>query len=146
MTEQNDYLADDARQVEPSELVAFNVPIISANARANEIGEMLRFVQDAATFGVATHIERVHYGSHEGTCDIRVHEVATLHERVKHQLLGAARKHLAHFTLCGVNEPGEPQGRVEPHAQPGDTSGYPDAADNDDAVTSAATGGNANNG
>ncbi|WP_136068307.1 hypothetical protein [Modicisalibacter radicis] len=132
MTEQNDYLADDARQVEPGELVAFDVPILSSNARAKEIGEMLRFLQDAAAFGAAPYIARVRYDSTGGVCHIDVDETVSLPERARHQLLGAARKHLARFTLCGVNELGESRARIE---HPDDTSGYPQAADNDDAVT-----------
>ncbi|MDW5376140.1 hypothetical protein R6258_04330 [Halomonas sp. HP20-15] len=145
MTEQNDYFADDARQVQPSELIAFDVPIVSANARANELAEMLRFVQDAATFGVAPHIERVRYDSREGTCDISVRDAATLPQRVEHQLFGAARKHLARFTLCGSNELGEPLEPGNLRVQPSATTGYPNAA-NSDADTSAAIGSNVHNG
>ncbi len=137
MTEQNGYLADDARQVQPGELIAFDVPIVSANARASELAEMLRFVQDAATFGVASHIERVHYDSSEGTCDISVRDAATLQERVKHQLFGAARKHLGRFTLDDINELGESLESGDLRTQPSATTGYPDAADNDDVVAVA---------
>ena len=145
MTETNDYLADDARQVQPGELTAFGVPIASGQARANELAEMLRFVQDAATFGVASHIERVRYDSRQGTCAIRVREPATLSDRVKHQLFGAARKHLARFTLCGSNELGEPLEAGDSRVQPSDVTGYPDAA-NSGADSSTASGGEAHNG
>ncbi|WP_129140865.1 hypothetical protein [Modicisalibacter coralii] len=107
MSEENGYFEPQAHQVEPGEMRAFGVPICSRHARANELCEMLRFVQDVATQGAAAHLKQVLFDSDSGVCHIDVDESAPLYGRVEHQVQKAARKHLSRFTLCGDNELGE---------------------------------------
>lgn len=130
MSQRDDYFDKDAPQFNPSEMVAFGVPLASVNAKVDELCQMLQFIQDAARIGVAGHIRRVWYESPAELCHIEGHD--SLRGDTLHRLEAMALKHLTRYTF---SEQCESESSPAPLAQPGTLEmAKPPHAENDSAL------------
>jgi hypothetical protein len=94
---QKDYFADKATQVEPSNLDAFGITIISRYGQAYEIVEMLNFTKETAVQGLAHYIAEIFYDSKACICSFKFTDNKTLSSSQKDSLFELAEKYISQF-------------------------------------------------
>lgn len=69
-----DYFAEKAQQITEVGMLAFGVPIATRWGKAQEMAEMLTFMQYAAARGLHTLVKDVFYDSQACVCTIELHD------------------------------------------------------------------------
>ena len=91
------YFEEKASQVEPGDLVAFGINLISRYSKAGELIEMLSFAQQAALAGVADAVEEVFYDSKACICSFKFTRDISLGDPIERKLLAAAKATIGQF-------------------------------------------------
>ncbi len=95
------YFDEKAGQVEPGDLVAFGINIISRYSKAGELIEMLSFAKQAALAGVADSVDEVFYDSKACLCTFKFNGDITLGDPVERKLFTAAKETIDQFDWLG---------------------------------------------
>ena len=91
------YFDEKASQVEPGNLVAFGINLISRYSKAGELIEMLSFAQKAALAGVAGTVEEVFYDSKACLCSFKFRQDISLGDPIERKLFAAAIESIGQF-------------------------------------------------
>ena len=91
------YFDEKAEQVEPGDLVAFGINLISRYSKAGELIEMLSFAQKAALAGVADAVEEVFYDSKACICSFKFTREVSFGDTTERKLFSAAIETIGQF-------------------------------------------------
>lgn len=91
------YFDEKAHQVEPGDLVAFGMNLISRYSKASELIEMLSFAQKAALAGVADAVEEVFYDSKACICSFKFTREIHFGDDTEQKLFTAAIETIGQF-------------------------------------------------
>lgn len=91
------YFDEKASQVEPGDLVAFGINLISRYSKASELIEMLSFAKRAALDGVSGAVEEVFYDSKACICSFKFNGNISFGDPIERKLFAAAMESIGQF-------------------------------------------------
>ena len=91
------FFDEKASQVEPGELVAFGINIISRYSKANELIEMLSFAKLAALDDVADAVDEIFYDSKACICSFKFSRDIYFGDPTERKLFSAAIATIGQF-------------------------------------------------
>lgn len=102
------YFDEKASQVEPGNLVAFGINLVSRYSKVGELIEMLSFAQKAALAGVADAVKEVFYDSKACVCSFKFNGNIAPGDPIERKLFAAAKETIDQFDWLGyVHHGGE---------------------------------------
>ncbi|MEZ5617196.1 MAG: hypothetical protein R3E40_02790 [Rhodocyclaceae bacterium] len=102
------FFDEKAHQVEPGQVVAFGINLISRYSKASELIEMLSFAQKAALADLAGVVKEVFYDSKASVCSFKFTRDVALGDHVEKQLFAIAMETINQFEwLDTVHHRGE---------------------------------------
>ena len=96
------YLEEKESQVNPGNLVAFGINIVSRYSKADELIEMLKFAQRAALDGVSDAVEEAFYDSKACSCSFKFTRHFSVGDPIERKLFTAAITTIRQFDWFGT--------------------------------------------
>lgn len=91
------YFDEKASQVEPGDLVAFGINIISRYSKADELIEMLSFAKQASLAGVSDAVAEVFYDSSACICSFKFKQDISFGDPIERKLFAVAIETIGQF-------------------------------------------------